>query len=386
MEINSSGVVSKNLDDYLKFWTEQLKKKYGTDFTIKKEGVIDNLAVGVSALALDLESVILFMTKNLNPYTAEGSFQDYLYSLIGLVRRQATKTVMQRVVSGTPLATVKKGDIIFENKGTSDQFILLNDITLSEEGKAIGTFQAVELGAIEFNRDTECSIMSAPATINGIYYAESNITEIGLDYESDSEFRERWLQEQSLVVANTEGGIKKALLPYCNFKSNNIQIRMNRESRKFNDVPLHSMNIVVYSTYDDDTIARVIFDKIIDGVGLSGEINKEVVDEDGDVENILFSRAEEIGIDYQIKIVIAEGYQFNNTMQAKIIEAIKNNTEFSMGVSAVANKVIRFVDAIEGVDYVESAQVSIQDHEEWQDRVEISQIQVAKIGNINVSI
>ena len=90
MEISSKGVIPADLETYLKKWTSYLKNKYGNDFYIKKEGVIDNLATGSSAVALDFESIILFLTKQLNPYTAEDDFQDKLYKYIGLEREQSS--------------------------------------------------------------------------------------------------------------------------------------------------------------------------------------------------------------------------------------------------------------------------------------------------------
>ena len=56
-------------------------------------------------------------------------------------------------------------------------------------------------------------------------------------------------------------GIKAALLPYCDNNTNNIKIRMNRNTVIYNDVPLHSINIVVNSAYDDETIAKKQFNQ-----------------------------------------------------------------------------------------------------------------------------
>lgn len=72
MEISLKGVVPATIETYLKRWTSYLKGKYGNDFYIKKEGVIDNLATGSSAIALDFEAIILFLTKSAKPIHSRG--------------------------------------------------------------------------------------------------------------------------------------------------------------------------------------------------------------------------------------------------------------------------------------------------------------------------
>lgn len=209
MEISLKGVVPATIETYLKRWTSYLKGKYGNDFYIKKEGVIDNLATGSSAIALDFEAIILFLTKQLNPYTAEDEFQDKLYKLIGLEREQSTFTVVQRTVQGTPNTTATSGSILFKNKTTEDQFKLIDDCQLDENGIGVGSFRAEEFGAIDLPNEAICEIITAPTNINGVYYSIGNNIDIGKEYQSNAEFREEWQAEQSMEKAKTEGGLKR---------------------------------------------------------------------------------------------------------------------------------------------------------------------------------
>ena len=358
MEISSKGVIPATLEDYLKKWTNYLKTKYGSDFYIKKEGVIDNLATGSSAVAMDFEAVILFLTKQLNPYTAEDEFQDKLYKLIGLEREQATFTVVQRTVQGDANTVAEAGSILFKNKATEDQFKLIDDCQIGADGTGIGSFRAEEFGAID-------------------------LPNLGLEYQSNAEFREEWQAEQSMEKAKTEGGLKKALLPYCGKKTQNIKIRMNRNTLKYDDVPLHSANIVLNSSYDDETLAKVIFDKVLDGLGLVGSVHVVCTDSEGGEEDIYFSRAENLTIHYKVEVVLDENVYLSQIISA-VQNAIKNNNKFYMGDDVVANKSIAFVDAVNGINYVKNIKVSI-DKRNWADVIEISEIQLAQIGDIDVS-
>lgn len=388
MEINSRGIVPSTLKEYLTKWTQKLKSAYGQDFFIKPEGKIDNLAAGSSAVAMDFESILLYIAKNMNPYTAEDTFQDNLYALINLHRTQATHTIVQRTVSGTPNTIVLAGSLIFENQANKDQFKLNANCTLNENGIGTGSFRAEEAGAINLSNDAICNILTAPISVTGVYYSAGNVIQVGKDYESNADFREEWLQEQSLASANTEGGIKRALLPYCGNKSNNIKVRMNRGIEVYDDVSLHSANIVVNSAYDDQTIANIIGDKILDGLGLEGDIHETYVDSEGNEEDIYFSRAEEIDVSWYVEIVLKDGYNYSTALGDKVKQAILDNISMEMGETIVANKAIYFIDQIEEIDYISSIKVSDDEGDTKVDYIEISSIQKAVTGedDINVSV
>lgn len=386
MEINSKGITPSTLKEYLTKWTQKLKEAYGQDFFIKPEGKIDNLAAGSSGVAMDFESILLYIAKNMNPYTAEDNFQDNLYAYINMHRRQATHTIVQRTIYGTPSTTILADSLLFENNATKDQFKLMSDCDLDENGYGVGTFRAEESGAIDLPNDAICNILSAPTSVLSISYTSGNLIQIGLEYQSDAEFREEWEQEQSSPSANTEGGIKRALLPYCGGKANNINVRMNRGILKYEDVSLHSANIVVNSVYDDQTIANVIGDKILDGLGLEGDIHKIYVDSEGNEEDIYFSRAEDVGVKWYVQIALKEGYSFSTGLVDRVKSAILDNTNTEMGENIVANKAIYYIDKIEEIDYIISIKVSDDDGLTMADYIDISDVQRAIIEDIDVSI
>lgn len=383
MEINSKGIIPSTLEDYLKKWTTYLKTKYGNDYYIKKEGVVDNLAVGHSAVSLESESNTLYLSKQLNPRTAEGEWQDRLYKFIALEREQSSFTVVQRTVQGDPNTVAAAGSILFKNKKTEDQFKLIDDCQLGEDGTGIGSFQAEEMGAIDLPEESICEIITAPTNVKSIYYTLGNNIDIGKEYQSDAEFREEWEAEQSMAKAKTEGGLKKALLPYCDKKPQNIKIRMNRNSQKYEDVSLHSANVVVNSAYDDETIAKVIFDKGLDGLGLEGDIHVVCTDEDGDEEDIYFSRAKNVTIYYKVAVVLEDNVYLSQ-VKTSVQNAIKESNKFYMGDSIVANESIEYIRQVSGIKYVKSIKVST-DKSEWFDVIELSKIELAQIGDIDVS-
>lgn len=362
MNINSTGITKSTLNEYLSFWTNKLREVYGNDFVIKKEGIIDNLATASSLTNMALEDVLVYLVKNMNPYTAEGEFQDILYSLVGLERNYASFTTVTRTISGVAGTVCEVGSVRFKNSSTEDIFELNSEVVIGENGKAVGSFTAIELGAIDLEAEALLSIIDAPDGIRGVYFSseDNNTTIVGDDYEDDSEFRLRWLATNSAKVgSNTEGGLRVALLPLVGNIENNIKIRQNRNRVVFEDLPLHSMNIILKSAESDEKIAETIFNNIVDGnmVGLVGNITTTVKDiENQDVE-ISFDRAVSVPIYFKVEVVLKDNVYLTQ-IERKIREAIVNNFNYNMGERIIANDFYQYINSVEGIDYVSSLEVS----------------------------
>ena len=388
MQYNSKGLTPSTLDENLTKWTQTFQgddpEKYGTDFVITKESIIGNLATASSLVAMDYEEQMLFVQKNMNPYEAEGEYQDRLYKLIGLERTYATYTVVQRTVEGTPNTVAAAGSILFRNKTTQDQFKLNDDCQIGTDGKGTGSFTAEELGAIDLPNEALCEIITAPSNVAGVYYSPGNLIELGQEYESNAQFKSRWEENQSLANSDSEGGIKKYLIPYAiNNSAKNITIRQNRNTQKYVDVPLHSMNIVINSAYDDETIAQAILDHLKDGVGIVGDIKVTLEDSEGTEVDIYFSRADLITVYFKV-VVTLENNVYLSQVQNAIEQAITDNFTLNMGDDVIANKFAQYVYSVSEIAEVNSIQVST-DELTWKDKIEISEVEKAQLGGVNVT-
>lgn len=364
MIINSTGVEESSLDDYLGFWTEQLQKVYGSDFVIRKEGVIDNLATAGSTTCILLEDVIAYLVKQMNPYTAEGEFQDALYALVGLTRNYASYTVATRTIQGTAGTVCDAGTVRIQNSATGDIFELNTGVTVGDDGTVVGSFTAIELGGIELDDSANLEIVDAPEGIKGVYFTTGNATTVGDDYEDDSEFRARWIATNSAQAAsNTQGGLRTALLELVNNVSNNLSIRQNRNRVTYDDLPLHTMAIVIKSGESDETIAQTIFNNLTDGVGLEGSTIVTLQDDEGTDVDISFTRATEVPIYFKVVVALKENV-FLSQVERGIQNNIVGNFDYAMSEKIVANEFYSYVNEVEGVDYVDSIEIST-DNETW---------------------
>ena len=356
MIIDSTGVQKSDLTDYLGFWTTKLREVYGNDFVIKKEGVVDNIATAGSLTCMALEDVMLYLVKQMNPYTAEGEWQDVLYSIVGLTRQYASYTVVTRTIEGTVGTVCDVGSVRFKNTATDDIFELNTAVTIGNSGKVTGSFTAIELGAVELDSSAILNIIDAPDGIVGVYYSEGDVTNVGDDYEDDSEFRLRWLATNSVKASNTEGGMRKALLPLCDNNPNNLKIRQNRNTIVYDDLAKHTMNIVIKTAESNTTVAQTILDNLVDGVGLAGNTTVTLQDDENNDVDIKFTKATAISIYFNIEIVLLDGYTLSGVVN-EIKKVIVNNFEYGLGQRIIANDFYQYINAIEGIDYVTTLEI-----------------------------
>ena len=365
MIINSTGIKKSELTDYLGFWTTKLREEFGNDFVIKKEGVVDNIATAGSLTCMALEDVMLYLAKNMNPYTAEGEWQDALYLLVGLTRRFASYTTITRTISGLENQVCEVGSIRFKNSATDDIFELNTEVTLDANGVGVGSFTAIELGAIELESTATLEIVDAPEGVEAVYYSSGNITTVGDDFEDDSEFRLRWIATNSVKSSNTEGGMRKALLPLCDNEPKNIIIRQNRNIEVYEDLDLHTMNIVLKTAESNETIAETILENLVDGLGLAGTTTVTLQDSENNDIDISFTKGEDLPIKFYIEIVLLDGATLAQVTK-DIKNAIINHFDYGLGERIIANDFYQYINAVDGVDYVTSLEIKAPGEEPSQ--------------------
>lgn len=388
MKINEKGFVLSTLDENLTTWTTALRTVFGNDFNIKKEGVVDNVATASSLSKMDIENQIAFLIKQLNPYTSEGEWQDRLYSLIGLTRRQATYTVVSRTCSGTPNTVIAAGALTIENSSTKDQFKNNDPINFDSTGKAFGSFTAEESGAIDLPTDASIRIITPLANLAGVYYEQGNTIRIGQEYETDEEFRKRWMLNSSTAAANTDDGLEKALLELVKTDSD-LQIFDNRTGETVDGIPAHSLRIVINTAYDDETVAQTIFKHLVDGnmFGLQGAISVKVTDSEGESETIKFDRAEVQDIYIQIRVAVQNGIPLA-TVQTEIkdnIIAYITEHGFDIGSIIYANMFAASVYEVNGVAGISQLKIS-KNNLNWVDQIQLAKTQVPNFDSTRIQV
>lgn len=388
MKINKNGFVLSTLAEKLATWQNKLREVFGNDFTIKKEGVVDNIATASSLSSMDLEDQMAYLIKQMNPFTAEGEWQDKLYRIIGLVRRQATYTIVSRTCSGTPNTVIAKGALVIENASTKDQFRNNDPINFNGSGKALGSFTAEESGAIDLPTNATIKIVTPLPNLTGVYYESSNNIQIGQDYEQDDEFRERWQFTSATAGANTDDGMKKALLELVDSQSD-LKIFSNRENTTVDGLLPHTQRIVINTAFDNETVANTIMKTIVDGnqAGLQGSIEEEVTDSEGQKEIIRFDRATVQAIYIKVKVSISDSNELaasQTEIKENIIKYITNH-KFDMGSKIYANMFAASIYEVDTVTGIAELKIS-KDNSAWVDLIQLGTTQVPSFDSTRIQV
>lgn len=366
-------MVSKStMEQNLEVLQKSLRKIYGDDFVIKPEGVIDNIAVAVSGIKMDFEDQLLALKKNLNPYTARGQAQDSLYALRNLVRKQSTYTVVQRTIEGTPNSIVVAGSLLFENSITKDQFLLDADVTIGEGGKVVGSFKSLLIGAVDLPNDANLNILTPLENVSAVYYSTGNDINMGVEYQSNEDFCKEFLK-----IQNVRDSLELSLLKLVD-NPGDLKIIQNRGRQVYDEIPLRSKKITIYSAESDRKIAQTIFENMEDsGFDLVGDIKVSIEDIEGQPVDIYFNRAS--GINVYVKTWIVKNSKYTDA-EAKsdaklaIIDYYGSNS-FVMGEKVVGNRFNSSIDAKSSVQYPVKTQVS-SDGSVWVDVLDIGALQV----------
>lgn len=376
-----TDITKSTIKENLIAWTEFLKGIFGYNFVITPESVIGNIAVACSAVKMDFEDQLLFVKSMLNPYTTTGSWQDALFSLVRLTRQQATYTVFQRTISGTAGATITAGSLMIEDAGTKNQFKLISDCPLDENGIGAGTFQSELSGAVDIENAATLNILTPLPDVQGVYYTLGNLKIVGIDYESDEDFRKRWQG-----WSENPSKIHNALLEIVG-NAGDIVIEQNRGTQVYPSFPLHTIHTVINSPAGDETIAQIIFENSSDGVGWAGDEEVSVIDDAGQSVEVRFDRAALVNI-YVKTTVVKKEDATQSEAQQDALSAIKQYTDdatFTMGQVLVGNRFNALIDAKPSIDYVVETELS-RDGSIYSDTIDLTAYEVAIFDNSRNSV
>ena len=375
MQIDDQGFEMTDLDELLSDYQNELKTRYGNDFTIKPEGVIDNIAVSNCHLNMKLEEQIAFLLKQFDPETAEGEWQDALYERIGIYRLQPQKTTFNCKIHGTPSLVCQSGTITIRSKTDNNEFENAAEFTITEDGSTIVAFQCVTEGPVEVNNTDEFTIITAPDGITSVVCAEDIKLSIGRDEESDKEFRERFHNSKALNAKATRNANLANLSKYVD----NIAFLKIIDKKSDDSLKPGYLKIITRHNTTDEIFANAIFDTVADGIEYLGDTEVTVYDKSGRPEIVRFQKAEEVNINIMADVKVRSGYYPNtvfNKAKENILNYIKERV-FGLESTIYATEFIVPILETDGVEAVQNIKVKRSDADvEYLDNVSLTREQI----------
>ena len=375
MNIDETGFSTIPVNKILSLFVETLKNKYGSDFSIQAEGVIDNIALATCSLYDDLQVEFAKLALQFDPESATGKYQDALYERIGVTRLEAQKSTFVLKVQGAANLTCSAGSITIRSQSDNNEFENISEFTTGEDGIALVDFQCVIDGAIEVKPTDEFLIVTAPDGITSVVQADDLQFSIGRERESDNEFRIRFRNSKALNAKATHNACMANLSKYVD----NIAFLKIIDKKVDDTFEPGNVKVIAYHNTTDNIFANAVFDTIGCGINLLGETEITVYDCENQPIKVRFQNAEEVEVSLEAEVKVRSGY-YANTVFNKVKENIlKYIDERVFGLESIvyATEFIIPILETDGVEAVQSIKVKRNGiDEDYQDNVSLTREQV----------
>lgn len=376
MIVDKNGIQLDTLSDILDACEIRLQAKYGADFHIKPEGVIDNIFTSAGFMEMSVQEQLAFLFKQLDPETAEGVFQDWIYERQGCYRLKPSKTTLELEVAGAPNVSIAAGEITIRDTFSNDEFINTADVTTDENGTVKADFECVLYGDVSVADNAEFLIVTAPDGITAVTKASGSTVAIGSNAETDEDYRIRFRNSKSINAKATHNANFANLLKLVSDKSY-LKIK-----DKKTDSAMEAGTLMVIANHNttDSVFAAAIFDTIAGGIDTIGNTTLMVQDDSKQYQQVKFQKAGKVLINIQGDIKIMYG-----KYPATVIAAVKNSIlnyakERVFGLESVIYATEFIIPALQtdGVEAFTNIKVKRSTDLEFADNVQLKEDEVAE--------
>ena len=374
MEIDKNGYTLSTLEEIFNEYETNLQSKYGADFYIKPEGVIDNIITSAGLMEMSLQEQIAFLAKQFDPETAEGYWQDALYERIGVKRMSPEATTFVKKVKGVSGYEGAAGSITIRSSLSSYEFVNTGSYLIEEDGSAEVTFACIVSGAIVVNAGESFTIVSAPNEITEISTDDATEIAQGRERETDNDFRIRFRSSKARNAKATRNANIANLLPYVD----DIAYLKIYDKKTDNTMESGTIKIIAKHNTTDEIFANAIFETVVDGIDMLGDTTVIVKDKEGQEVEITWKKAEEVPIEITGTIKIRSGYYANTVMtnvKQSIMEYIEKRV-YGLESKIYATEFIIPMLEVTGVEAVTSVQVKRETDLSYTDSVSLTKEEV----------
>ena len=242
------------------------------------------------------------------PDSASGASLDNVSTLIGVERLPSTQSIVVCTFTGTSGTLIPAGSIVSTNPG-GNRFFTLADLTIPPGGSIDGTLNSDEYGPIAAPAGTLKTIITKVSGWVSVINDED--ADMGEAIESDPDLRIRRLQSLQIGGRSTVGGMFANLLQTVEDVTAVLVVENETDIIDAEGRPPHSVESIVKGGTDQN-ILDAIWDLKPAGIQTAAtspeSVVGTVVDSEGYVHTIRFSRPSEIDVWMHIEIEVDSNF------------------------------------------------------------------------------
>lgn len=384
-ELTPTGLKAQTFAEVRQELVDAFRAVYGPINTGEESAIGQQITIMAEREAIMVQALQAVYASQY-PASAAGRSLDGVVQLTGITRREATRTIVDVVLTGSPNVTIPKDSAA--STDNDDIFSLTDDVTLDANGEGTGQMIAKEAGPVIAPPDTLTNIETPVSGWDQVTNPQEGVT--GRPVESDSELRLRRVRSLQVTGSATVGAIRSRLLEQVDDVTAATIIENRTGEVDAQGRPPHSFEAVVTGGTDAD-IAQNLFETKAAGIETTGTITEIVTDSTGKEQVIKFSRPIPRFIWVRLTLTALNGISESSEQAAK--EAVvEKGEQLQLGDDVIwqtfVGRVHRAVDNLDEVFFeigvssdpetepstFEQANIAIENNEQAQfdvDRVEV---------------
>ena len=340
LQVTDKGIVLERLDEIHARIAEAFKKIYGQDVNIDPDSP-DGQMIGIFSQGIaDINEVIGFLSRMMDPYQASGEWLEQRVLYAGLVRRAAEYSyIHDAAVIGSKGAVIPKGSVFADENQVKWESVA--EVTLDKNGSARIELRSVELGAFALGKTKELELETVVVGVNKITLLHD--AEIGTEEETDGQLLTRFMRSHSINNQDDKIGLEAYLRSLTEVRQAVVLENYTAVHDAVQALPPHSLSAIVLGG-KDDIIALAILKKKIGGCGVVGSTMVEVEYKD-QYRKVYFERPKEIPIKVKMTLKRLQGFVDINTTE---IKTNLSQVDFSIGQDVYAMHLVCEVNKTTG--------------------------------------
>ncbi|NIF30567.1 baseplate J/gp47 family protein [Enterobacter sp. Cy-643] len=315
--VTAQGITAPDYQSLLGTLMDAFRQIYGTDAYLEPDSK-DGQLISLVALAIhDANNAAIATYNSFSPATAMGRALSSNVKINGIVRRAATFSTVDLLLTGIPGTTITRGSVRDDSGVT---WFLPEVVSLGVDGSVTATATCASSGVMAAPAGS-ITIMGTP-TRGWTAVTNPQAATPGVAAETDAELRIRQSQSVALPALTPFEAVEGAIANIAGVTRHKLY-ENDTGAVNANGLPPHSIAAIVDGG-DVTEIARTIRGKKGQGVATFGATSIVVPDLYGNPHCIAFSRSDNVPIYVDIVLKVFTGYtsQIGEQMKQAIADYI----------------------------------------------------------------